>query len=515
MLESYTQGRWFAATDDGMPLPSAVDGAEVARISSTGLDLRAVVDYGRRVGGPALAALTFHERAGLLKQLGLTLMAGKEEFYELSRQTGATVRDSAVDIDGGFGTILSYASKARRELPNDTIVLDGEVERLGKKGAFLGQHIYTSRQGVAVQINAFNFPVWGFLEKLAPAFLAGVPSIIKPASATAYLTEFVFRRIIETGLLPQGSVQLLCGSARDLLDHLDGQDSVAFTGSAGTAALLRAHPRVVSASVHFTAEADSLNASILGADASPGTPEFDLYVKQLVTEMTVKAGQKCTAIRRALVPVSLVDDVVAAASSRLAKVVVGDPAAEGVTMGPLASIEQRDEVLKSLRGLTKSADVVFGDPDTVAVVGADAAAGAFLSPVLLRATDPTAPEIHDIEAFGPVATVIGYRDVDDAIALAARGAGSLVASIVTADDAVAAQLIRGLAPYHGRLLVLNEQDARESTGHGSPLPVLVHGGPGGPAAAKNSAASAASCITCSAPRCKAPPTCSPRWGAPG
>lgn len=478
MLESYAQGRWFAADDDGAVLRSAVDSSEIARISSTGLDLGAMVDYGRTVGGPALAALTFHERAGLLKQLGLTLMAGKDEFYEMSRHTGATTRDTGVDIDGGFGTILSYASKARRELPNDTVILDGEVERLGKKGTFLGQHIYTSRQGVAVQINAFNFPVWGFLEKLAPAFIAGVPSIVKPASATAYLTELVFRRIIESGLLPQGSVQLLCGSARDLLDHLGGQDSVAFTGSADTAAMLRAHPQIVSAGVHFTAEADSLNSSILGSDVTADQPEFDLYVKQLVTEMTVKAGQKCTAIRRALVPAALVDDVLTAASERLGKVVVGDPVADGVTMGPLASIEQRDEVLRSLRGLTKSADIVFGDPDDVDVVGADTANGAFLSPILLRAIDKSAAEIHDIEAFGPVATVIGYDDDAEAVSLAARGQGSLVASIVTADDSLAAQLIRGLAPFHGRLLVLNSEDARESTGHGSPLPVLVHGGPG-------------------------------------
>ncbi|AZG46023.1 phenylacetic acid degradation bifunctional protein PaaZ [Gordonia insulae] len=478
LLQSYAQGRWFTAADDGTPLASAVDGHEVARISSKGLDLAGMVEYGRTVGGPALAALTFHERAALLKQLGMTLMAGKDEFYELSRHTGATARDSGVDIDGGFGTVLSYASKARRELPNDTVYLDGPVEQLGKKGTFLGQHIYTSRQGVAVQINAFNFPVWGFLEKLAPAFIAGVPSIVKPASQTAYLTELVFRRIIESGILPEGSVQLLCGSARDLLDHLDGQDSVAFTGSADTAATLRAHPQVVSSGLHFTAEADSLNASILGTDVTVDDPEFDLYVKQLVTEMTVKAGQKCTAIRRAFVPEPLMDDVIAAASARLATITVGNPASDTVRMGALASIEQRDEVLKSLRGLTKSADIVFGDPEHVDVVDADATKGAFLSPILLRADDKTAPEPHDIEAFGPVSTVIGYTDAADAVELAARGKGSLVASLVTKDASLAAEVVRGLAPYHGRALVLNAENARESTGHGSPLPVLVHGGPG-------------------------------------
>ncbi|OUC76312.1 phenylacetic acid degradation bifunctional protein PaaZ [Gordonia lacunae] len=478
LLESYAAGRWFAAEDTGTPLMSAVDGSEVARISSTGLDVAGMVEYARTVGGPALRALTFHERAALLKQLGLTLMAGKDEFYRLSASTGATARDSAVDIDGGIGTVLSYASKARRELPNDTVYLDGAVEQLGKKGTFLGQHIYTPRHGVAVQINAFNFPVWGFLEKLAPAFVAGVPSIIKPASQTAYLTELVVRRIVETGILPEGSVQLISGSARDLLDHLGGQDSVAFTGSADTAALLRSHPSVLDDGVHFNAEADSLNASILGPDVTPDDPEFELFVKQLVSEMTVKAGQKCTAIRRALVPRTQMDAVIEATTARLAKIVVGNPDSEAVRMGALASLEQRDEVLRSVRGLTKSAQIVFGDPDRVEVVDADAATGAFLSPILLRADDRDANEPHEIEAFGPVSTVIGYDDTADAIELAARGKGSLVASVVTKDAGIAREIVLGLAPFHGRVLVLDSDDAKESTGHGSPLPVLVHGGPG-------------------------------------
>ena len=473
LLESYAQGRWFAAADEGSPLLSAIDGTEVARISSTGLDVAGMVEYARNVGGPALAALTFHERAALLKQLGLTLMAGKDEFYEVSILTGATKRDSAVDIDGGFGTVLSYASKARRELPDDTVYLDGEIEQLGKKGTFLGQHIFTSRRGVAVQINAFNFPVWGFLEKLAPAFIAGVPSIVKPASQTAYLTELVFRRIIESGILPEGSVQLLSGSARGLLDHLGGQDSVAFTGSADTAATLRSHPNVIGEGLHFTAEADSLNASILGSDVTPEDPEFDLFIKSVVTEMTVKAGQKCTAIRRTLVPTDLVDTVIDALKTRLATIVVGDPHTEGVTMGALASIEQRDEVLKSLRGLMKSASVVFGDPEKV-----DPSPGAFMAPVLLKTGDKDASEPHEIEAFGPVSTVIGYDNTEDLLDLVARGKGSLVASLVTKDSAVAREVVLGVAPYHGRILVLNNEDAKESTGHGSPLPVLVHGGPG-------------------------------------
>ncbi|MCG7631442.1 MULTISPECIES: phenylacetic acid degradation bifunctional protein PaaZ [Gordonia] len=478
LLESYAQGAWFAAHDAGTPLLSAVDGSEVARISSAGLNVAGMVDHARRVGGPALRELTFHERAALLKQLGLTLMEGKREFYELSASTGATARDSAVDIDGGIGTVLSYASKARRELPNDTVYLDGASEKLGKAGTFLGQHIYTPRHGVAVQINAFNFPVWGFLEKLAPAFIAGVPSIIKPASQTAYLTELVFRRIIETGLLPQGSVQLISGSALDLLDHLGGQDSVAFTGSADTAALLRAHPRVVKSGVHFTAEADSLNASILGPDVAPHDLEFDLFIKQLVTEMTVKAGQKCTAIRRAIVPNSRIDAVIEATSARLTKITIGNPTSENVQMGALASVEQRNEVLKSVRALMKSTNVVFGDPHHVDLVDADPAKGAFLSPILLRADDRNAIEPHEIEAFGPVCTVIGYDDTADAIDLAARGQGSLVASVITKDTATAREIVLGLAPYHGRVLILNSDDAKESTGHGSPLPVLVHGGPG-------------------------------------
>ncbi|NIL83933.1 Bifunctional protein PaaZ [Rhodococcus fascians] len=473
LLESYAQGTWYSATDEGTPLMSAVDGSEIARVSSSGLDVAGMVDYARTVGGPALAALTFHERAALLKQLGLTLLAGKEEFYQLSRHTGATTRDSGVDIDGGFGTVLSYASKARRELPNETVFLDGAIEQLGKKGTFLGQHIYTSRRGVAVQINAYNFPVWGFLEKLAPAFIAGVPSIVKPASQTAYLTELVFRRIIESGLLPEGSVQLLCGSARGVLDHLGGQDSVAFTGSADTAATLRSHPNVVGEGLHFTAEADSLNASILGSDVTQSDPEFDLFVKGVFTEMTSKAGQKCTAIRRVLVPQDSVEPVIEALKAKLDKVVVGDPQDDGVTMGALASIDQRDEVLKSIRGLIKSASVVFGDPETV-----DSRPGAFMAPVLLKAGDKSAPEPHEIEAFGPVSTVIGYDSTADLLDLVARGKGSLVASLVTKDSAIAREIVLGTAPYHGRILVLNSEDAKESTGHGSPLPVLVHGGPG-------------------------------------
>jgi oxepin-CoA hydrolase / 3-oxo-5,6-dehydrosuberyl-CoA semialdehyde dehydrogenase len=476
MLESYVAGRWFAATDDGTPVADAVTGEPVARVSSTGLDVPAMLDHARSVGGPALRELTFHQRAGLLKQLALRLMADKDAFYAISRRTGATDRDSAVDIDGGFGTVLSYASKAKRELPDDIVVLDGAVEPLGKRGTFAGQHLYTPLHGVAVQINAFNFPVWGFLEKLAPAFLAGVPTIVKPASQTAYLTEAVMRTIVESGLLPEGSVQLLAGSAAGVLDRLTGQDLVFFTGSATTARKLRSTPSVLANSVRFNAEADSLNCAVLGPDATPDTPEFGLFVDQLVTEMTVKAGQKCTAIRRGFVPRELMDDVVEATRAKLAEVVVGAPGADGVTMGALASLDQRQEVLRAVKALRWVAELVT--PEDVAVVGADRDRGAFLPPMLLRCDDPAAAEPHDIEAFGPVSTLLPYDGVAQAVELAARGQGSLVGSVVTHDPAVAREFVLGAAHAHGRILVLDRDDARENTGHGSPLPVLVHGGPG-------------------------------------
>ncbi len=477
LLESYVAGTWYAAPDEGDPIYDAVTGEEAARISSRGLDYAAMVKHGRDVGGPALRALTFHERAGLLKALAQHLGGFRDELYELSARTGATRRDSAVDIDGGIGTVFSYASRGVRDLPNDTIVLDGPLERLGKGGTFVGQHVYTSRTGVAVQINAFNFPVWGMLEKLAPALLAGLPSIVKPASQTAYLTEAVVRRIVESGILPEGSIQLVSGGAGNLLDELDERDSVAFTGSAHTAEILRSHPAVLRRGVRLGVEADSLNCSILGPDVSPTDPELDLFVRGVVTEMTVKAGQKCTAIRRAIVPETLADTVIAAIRDRLAKVVIGDPGDESVRMGALASRGQRDDVRKAIEALRASADIVYGDPDRVDVVGADAEAGAFLSPVLLRA-HPGASEPHDVEPFGPVSTVMTYATIDEAVALAARGRGSLVASVVTHDPAVAREITLGLAPWHGRVLVLDRDDSGESTGHGSPLPVLVHGGPG-------------------------------------
>ena len=478
VLRSYVGGRWVSPDDDGAPVHDAVTGDEVASVSTTGIDMRAALYHGRTVGGPALRELTFHQRAALLKAVGLMLRDNREELYALSARTGATLSDSRFDIDGGFGAVLSYASKAKRELPNERVYVEGPPEPLGRGGQFFGQHILTPLRGVAVQINAFNFPMWGPLEKLAPAFLAGVPSLIKPASQTAYVTARMVELIVESGLLPEGSLQFICGSAGDLLDHLEEHDLVAFTGSASTAQRLRAHPTVVSRSVRFNAEADSLNCSILGPDAGPGSAEFDLFIKQLVHEMTVKAGQKCTAIRRAIVPEAMIGDVVEAARTRLAKVIVGNPADESVRMGALASLEQREEVRRSLKALQSVAKVVFGDPEQVDVVGADAERGAFLSPILLRGDDPSAEEVHSVEAFGPVSTVIGYQDATDAVTLAARGRGSLVGSVVTGDADFAREVVLGMAPWHGRLLVLDQDDAKESTGHGSPLPMLVHGGPG-------------------------------------
>ncbi len=456
----------------------AVTGEEVARVSSAGIDYAAALGYGRVVGGPALRELTFHQRAALLKSLGLLLREHRPELYELSARTGATLGDAKFDVDGGIGALLSYASKAKRELPNDRVLPEGQVEPLGRGGTFVGQHILTPRHGVAVQINAFNFPVWGPLEKFAPAFIAGVPSLIKPATQTAYLTARLVELMVGSGLLPDGTLQLACASARGLLDELGEQDLVSFTGSASTARHLRAHPAVVARSVRFNAEADSLNCSVLGPDAGPDTGEFDLYVKQLVNEMTVKAGQKCTAIRRAFVPVTMIDSVAEAVRDRLARVVVGSPAADGVRMGALASLEQREEVRRSVKALLSAASIVSGDPDHVDVVGASAERGAFIAPLLLRADDSDRPEPHEVEAFGPVSTLIGYRDTAEVITLAARGLGSLAGSVVTGDPDFARDVVLGLAPWHGRLLVLDREDAGESTGHGSPLPMLVHGGPG-------------------------------------
>ncbi len=478
-LQSFVCGAWHSGRDSGVAMRDATTGEVIAQASSAGVDFAAVLGHARDVGGPALRAMTFHERAGVLKGLAKRLSELKEEFYALSYRTGATKNDSMIDIDGGIGTVFVFASKGSRELPNAHVYVDGDVEGLSKGGSFVGQHIYVSREGAAVHINAFNFPVWGMLEKLAPTLLAGMPAIVKPATATAYLTELVVRRIVESKILPEGALQLVCGGLGDLFDHLDCQDSISFTGSAHTASRLRVHPAIIRHAVPFIAETDSLNSSILALDAVPGTAEFDLFVKEVVREMTVKAGQKCTAIRKALVPAAVAGDVVAALQTALQKITVGDPRAEGVRMGPLVSQEQRADVLARVAELRGEADLVAGNLDQFDVQGADATRGAFVPPLLLLSRNPRAARaVHEVEAFGPVATVLPYHDTADAIALARRGEGSLAASVFSADDALASRIVLGLAPYHGRILVVNKSCAKESTGHGSPLAPLVHGGPG-------------------------------------
>lgn len=479
ILQSYAAGRWVAPDAGLVDIPSAIDGRIVARASSAGVDFAAQVHHARTVGGPALRALTFHERADMLKALAKHLDAHKAALHALALDTGATRRDNMIDIEGGIGTLFAYASRGRRDLPSEHFVVDGEVEGLSKGGSFVGLHVLTPLHGVAVHVNAFNFPCWGLLEKLAPAILAGVPVITKPATATAYVAEVVARLIVESRILPEGAFQFIAGGVGDLLDHLTGQDVLSFTGSLETSERLRNHPTVSTNAVRFIAERDSLNAAVLGPDAVPGTPEFDLFVKEVAREMTVKAGQKCTAIRRVLVPRAQEAAVIAALSTALAAVKLGDPRRDEVRMGPLASLAQREAVRAAIRDLASETEIVFGAVDGGDPIGGDMASGAFMAPVLLRCPSPsTAAKVHAVEPFGPVATVLAYDELDEAIALVARGEGSLVASVHTHDPAVAEALVFGIAPYHGRLLILDRDCAGESTGHGSPLPGLVHGGPG-------------------------------------
>ena len=470
---------WVDGDGDGNTLISAVNGEPVAQITSDGLDFADMLQHARNVGGANLRKLTFHERGEMLKALAQYLMEHKKEFYGLSTETGATRSDSWVDIEGGISTLFVFSSKARREMPNDHVYLDGPPEQLSKNGTFLGQHIYTPKLGAAVHINAFNFPCWGMLEKLGPALIAGVPAIVKPASSTAYLTELMVRRIHASGILPDGALQLICGSVGNLFDHLNCQDTIAFTGSKNTAEFLQEHPRVVSESVAFTAETDSLNSSILGPDALPGTPEFDLYIKEVTREMTAKAGQKCTAIRRIIAPASFAGELVEALAKSLGEIRIGNPASKDVDMGALASQGQRDEVRDRVKELSNQADIVYGGTDDFDVVDADAAKGAFFMPTLLHCQRPlTSHAVHSVEAFGPVSTVLPYTDLEEAIELSRLGEGSLAGSIITNDNAVARRLVLGTAAYHGRMVVINRHCAAESTGHGSPLPHLVHGGPG-------------------------------------
>ncbi|MCG8557800.1 MAG: phenylacetic acid degradation bifunctional protein PaaZ [Proteobacteria bacterium] len=478
-LQSYAAGAWVTGTGRGRPLLNAVNGEVVAEANSEGVDFAGMLEHARSVGGPNLRRMTFHERARMLKALAKHLTAHKGALYRRSAATGATKADSWIDIDGGIGTLFVYASKGRREFPDETFYVDGGPEAISKRGSFLGQHLCVPLEGVAVHINAFNFPCWGVLEKLAPTLLAGVPAIVKPATITSYLSEQLVRLMLDAAVLPDGALQLICGSVGDLLDHLTGQDVVTLTGSASTGQRLRAKPSIVNHAVRFNMEADSLNCCILGPACEPGTPEFDLFVNEVSREMTVKAGQKCTAIRRAIVPDRLSGVAIEALSMRLSKIPLGDPAEKGVRMGPLAGLEQVQEVGQRVAEIRQDAELVYGDTDDFAVVGGDRDKGAFSPALLLYTKEPFKHRAaHDVEAFGPVCTVMPYGTVEDAIELAKLGKGSLVGSLFTNDDEVARQVVLGTAAYHGRIMIVNRACAEESTGHGSPLPHLIHGGPG-------------------------------------
>ncbi len=477
-LKNYAEGAWHKAGAHGETLHDAITGQAIFTASSEGLDFGAMMDYARRVGGPALRKLTFQQRGRMLKALALYLLERKEYFYEISYRTGATRADSWVDIEGGIGNLFSYAS-LRRQFPDERFYVDGEAIKLGKNNTFIGHHIMVPREGVAIHINAFNFPVWGMLEKIAVNLLAGVPAIVKPATLTSYLTEAVFEEIIKSQIFPEGSLQLICGSARGILDTVESQDVVTFTGSASTGRSLKSHPRILEKAVPFNMEADSLNCCVLGPDVTPDKPEWDLFIKEVAREMTTKAGQKCTAIRRVMVPADRVEDVQIVLGKRLASVIVGDPHVDGVRMGPLAGLAQREEVKERIAQLAKSQTIVIGNLDHFEVKGADSKKGAFLPPIVFFNDDPLhKTDVHHIESFGPVSTLMPYHDLDEAITLARMGEGSLVCSIVTADDNIARDFVLGSALMHGRILVLNAECAKESTGHGSPLPMLIHGGPG-------------------------------------
>ncbi len=477
-LQNYALGKWIEGNDEGKKLYNAINGEEIATASSSGLDFSAMMDYARTTGSSKLRKMTFQERGLMLKALALHLMEKKKDFYKVSAWTGATKVDSWIDIEGGIGNLFAYAS-LRRQFPNEPFYVDGQAAKLSKEGTFIGHHIMVPKQGVAIHINAFNFPVWGMLEKVAVNWLAGVPAIVKPATITSYLTEVVVKEIIASGIVPEGAIQLICGSANGILDHVINQDVVTFTGSASTGKMLKSHPRLLEESVPFNMEADSLNCAILGEDAVPGTEEFDLFIKEVQREMTVKSGQKCTAVRRIIVPEKLVEDVQIALGKRLEKVVIGDPSVEGVKMGSLAGKEQVKEVIEKVELLAKSQDIVFGDYNKFEVTGADKDKGAFISPILFLNKNPFKnTDCHNVEAFGPVSTIMPYKNLDEAIELSKMGKGSLVSSIATFNDNIAKEYVINAAAYHGRILVLNRESAKESTGHGSPMPLLVHGGPG-------------------------------------
>lgn len=477
-LQNYALGDWVSGEGDGKPLHHAITGEVIATASSTGLDFNAMMQYARSVGNPALRKMTFHERGRMIKALALYLTERKEKFYELSYATGATRIDSWIDIDGGIGNLFAYSS-LRKQFPNESYYVDGDYAPLSKNGTFIGQHLMVPKEGVAIHINAYNFPIWGMLEKIAVNLLAGVPAIVKPATITSFLTESMVKEIHASKILPPGALQLICGSANGILDHVESQDVVTFTGSASTGKMLKAHPRLLDEAVPFNMEADSLNAAILGEDAKPGTAEFDIFIKEVRKEMTVKCGQKCTAIRRIIVPEDLVEDVQIALSQQLAKTTIGDPQVEGVRMGALAGKSQVTEVREKVTELLKDSEKVYGDLDQFEVSGADKEKGAFLSPILLLNNDPfNKLASHEVEAFGPVSTIMPYKNLDEAIQLSKLGKGSLVCSLTTYNDELARDFVLGAASHHGRILVLNRDCAKESTGHGSPMPLLVHGGPG-------------------------------------
>ncbi len=482
LLENYTLGRWLPGGGGQQELLDASTGEIIALANTEGVDYEAVLDYGRRVGNPVLRKMTFHERGRMLKALAFHLTEKKEHFYELSYRSGATRADSWIDIEGGIGNLFANAS-LRRKFPDKPFYVEGEPVGLSKGGTFMAQHLLVPKEGVAVHINAYNFPIWGMLEKIAVNLLAGMPAVVKPAVPTAYLTEAVVREIIASNILPAGALQLVSGSGQGILDHLTYQDVVTFTGSAATGRKLRAHPRIIAEAVPFTMEADSLNAAVLGLDAVPGTAEFDLFVKEVRKEMTAKCGQKCTAIRRAIVPADLLEDVQIALGKALAQTTVGHPQAPGVRMGALAGRAQAQQFRERVRQLAQHTPIVYGDLDNVEILGQDLGAhaqkGAFMSPIVLLNSDPFHRlDSHEVEAFGPLVTLMPYHDLDEAVLLVNLGKGSLVCSLATNDPRTAQEFVLGAATHHGRILVLNEEMAKESTGHGSPLPQLIHGGPG-------------------------------------
>jgi oxepin-CoA hydrolase/3-oxo-5,6-dehydrosuberyl-CoA semialdehyde dehydrogenase len=477
-LGNYITGRWVEGDGEGQILYDAVSGDPIAAASTSGLDFKSIVEYARKKGNPALRKMNFHERGRMLRALALHLRNHLDKFYQVSYKTGATKADSWIDIEGGIGNLFANAS-LRRKFPNESFCIDGETHNLGKNNSFIGTHILVPKEGVAIHINAFNFPVWGMLEKIAVNLLAGVPAIVKPATVTSYLTEAVVKEIIASGILPDGALQLICGSAGDLLDHVSSQDVVTFTGSASTGLMLKSHPKILSEAVPFNMEADSLNCIVLGQEVNPGSAEWDIFIKEVRKEMTAKAGQKCTAIRRIFVPENKMEDVWKAIAASLAQTTIGNPLNEKVRMGALAGQTQKNEVKQQVQKLLASSQIVYGSLDSVEVIDADPNKGAFLSPVLLLNEKPlSSNEVHEVEAFGPVSTIMPYKTLEEAIDLSKKGKGSLCSSIVTANDKEAREYVLGAATHHGRILVLNADCAKESTGHGSPLPLLVHGGPG-------------------------------------